>query len=54
MFLPIVFIMIPEGGGEKRSLVIGMSQVNLARLYCIAGQDFSETYYVRVILICFF
>ena len=44
--------MILEEG--KMSLDITMSQVNFAKLYCIAWQDFPETYYVRVILICFF
>ena len=52
MFLPIVFVMIPEVG--EGPLDISMSQVNFARLYCIAWQDLPETYDVRVILICFF
>ena len=52
MFIQRVLIMILEQG--ERSLDISMSQVNFATLYFIAWQDFPETYYVRVILICFF
>ena len=37
MFLQRVLIMIIEEG--KRLLDISMSQVNIARLYCIAWQD---------------